>query len=228
MDEIAAGAANPKIGRAPLKLAQVGCLVPLFFLVLALLTPLAWRRLVYWGHGRHIYTVEDAPAHPTAIVFGAAVYGNGRLSTVLRDRMDTAVELYHSGKVRKLLVSGDSVDDFYDEAGAMYDYAVSQGVSQGDIQIDHAGQRTYDTCYRAQSVFELDQAILVTQQFHLSRALFTCRSLGIEASGVAADRRPYRAARWYELRETAATFNALFDVIRRQPPPSVFEPASIS
>ncbi|MCP4425347.1 MAG: hypothetical protein GY803_12700, partial [Chloroflexi bacterium] len=167
------------------------------------------------------------PTNRVAIVFGAAVYGNERLSPILRDRMETAVTLYHNDKVQKILVSGDNRFENYDEPGAMMAYAIEQGVSPDDIQPDYAGRRTYDTCYRAKSVFQLDSAILVTQQFHLPRALFTCQRLGIDAVGVAADLRPYRDARWYEVRETWATAVALWDIMRQLPAPVLGDPISI-
>jgi SanA protein len=132
--------------------------------------------------------------------------------------MDAAIQLYRQGSVEKLIVSGDGLAADYDEPAAMMSYAVGHGVEPDDILVDRAGRRTYDTCYRAQSLYGVQEAILVTQEFHLSRALFVCERLGIEADGVAADRRAYRAARWYELRETAATIVALSDVIRRREP----------
>lgn len=153
------------------------------------------------------------------MVFGAAVYANGRLSPVLRDRVDTAIDLYKAGKVGRILVSGDNRSANYDEPGAMMAYAIDQGVDPDHITADRAGHRTYDTCYRANHVFDIRNAVLVTQQFHLPRALLTCEGLGVAAVGVIADKRPYRGASWYEIRETGATLVALWDVVRREPPP---------
>lgn len=161
-----------------------------------------------------IYAIDSVENRRVAIVFGAAVYSNGRLSSVLRDRIDTAIILYKSGAVDRLILSGDgsAVSNF--EPQAMRDYALSLDVPNEAITIDENGTRTYNTCYRAWHVYEIDEAILITQDFHLPRALFTCDRLGIEAIGVAADRRPYRAARWYEVRETFATLIALADLVR--------------
>ena len=117
----------------------------------------------------------------------AGVRANGQLSPMLRDRMDAAIRLYQSGTVGKILVSGDNSTVNYNEPGRMYDYAVARGVSPADITRDYAGRRTYDTCYRASAIFGVKEALLVTQRFHLPRALFTCRSFGIDAVGVAAD-----------------------------------------
>lgn len=199
----------------------------MLFLLAIVSFPFVWRKGVQWVYGRSIYTPSTVPADRVAIVFGAAVYENGRLSSVLRDRMETAVVLYQDGKVQKILVSGDNRFAEYDEPGAMMDYAIERGVHPDDIQPDYGGRRTYDTCYRAREIFQLDSAVLVTQRFHLPRALFTCQRLGIEAVGVAADLQPYRAARWYEIRETVATAVALWDTIRQQPAPVLGDPIPI-
>jgi SanA protein len=185
-----------------------------------------WPWLVNRYYSRFIYTPDKVPAQRVAIVFGARVYNDGRLSAMLQDRVETAVQLYRAGKVQKLLLSGDNRFADYDEPGGMRDYALSQGVPAEDIQPDYAGRRTYDTCYRAKTIFQVDAAVLVTQDFHLPRALFICRNLGLEAVGVSADIQPYTAMslRWSEVREFLATIMALVDVIRRQPAPVLGEP----
>ena len=181
-----------------------------------------WPWLVNQYYHRFIYAPGELPPERVAIVFGARIYTDGRLSAMLQDRVETAVQLYQSGKVKKLLMSGDNRFAHYDEPGRMMDYAISRGVPAEDIQPDYAGRRTYDTCYRAKAIFQLESAVLVTQDFHLPRALFTCRNLGIEAAGVSADLRTYHplSIRWSKTREFLATIQALFDVIR-QPPASV-------
>ena len=194
-----------------------GLLVAILLLALFAL-PIVWRAAVKAYYGERIFEPETVSAHGVAIVFGAAVR-NGRLSTVLRDRMDTAIHLYESGLVDKIIVSGDRRSEDYDEPGAMMAYAIQRGVPLSDLQADFAGRRTYDTCYRAHHVLQVESAILITQAFHLPRALFTCNRLGLSSVGVSADQRSYRAERWYEFRETAATAVALVDVIRRQQPP---------
>lgn len=202
-------------------------LLMLILLIFVALSPLLWRSTVKWYYDHAIHPVVESPDKPVAIVFGAAVYWNGRLSSVLRDRMDTAIDLYQTGKVQKLLLSGDNSTTDYNEPDAMMAYAISQGVPAHDIQPDYGGRRTYDTCYRARHIFHVQSAVLVTQQFHLPRAIFTCRRIGIDGTGVAADLRPYRGARWYEIRETAATFVALWDVILARPSPVLGEPIPI-
>lgn len=207
--------------------AFAGVLIGLLALAAGLLW--LWPRWVEGRYGAAIFPVEEVRSARVAIVFGARVYGNGRLSGMLRDRVDTAIDLYKAGKVQKLLLSGDNQFADYNEPGAMMDYAIAQGVPAADIQPDYAGRRTYDTCYRARAIFQVNSAILVTQRFHLPRALFLCDQLGIEAVGVAADRRVYdpRSVAFSETREIPALAAALFDVIRRAPPPVLGEPIPI-
>lgn len=191
----------------------------MLFIILALIAlPVVWRVVVKAYYNERILEPDLVSGNRVAIVFGAAVR-NGRLSTVLRDRMETAIHLYEAGLVEKIIVSGDRRSDLYDEPGTMKAYAIRRGVAASDLLVDIAGRRTYDTCYRARHVFGVDSVVLVTQAFHLPRALFTCERLGLSSVGVAADQRNYRAERWYEFREVAATTVALVDVIRRQQPP---------
>ena len=221
MDEISRANKPITSENSSRKSNSLGCAVTILVLLVILLLPLLWRQLVRQVYTGSIYTQASAPQVDAAIVFGAAVYADGRLSSVLRDRMDTAIDLYTSGKVNRILVSGDNQADHYDEPGAMKAYAVARGVPESAVEPDQAGLRTYDTCYRAREIFGIEQAVLVTQTFHLPRALFTCRGLGLSAIGVSADQRPYRAARWYEVREIAATLRAAWDVVRREPPPLI-------
>lgn len=188
--------------------------------------PFAWKSWVNWRYAPRIYSLDDAPAERIAIVFGARVYNSGRLSAMLADRVDTAVALYHAGKVQKILVSGDNSLVDYDEPGAMMRHAIERGVPPEDIQPDYGGRRTYDTCYRAHEIFRVKSAILVTQAFHLPRALLLCNQLGIDAVGVVADRRTYseRSLTWSESREVPALMLALVDLVRRAPPPVLGEP----
>lgn len=177
----------------------------------------------------HIYTVNTAQRARVAIVFGAGLSRNGTPSPVLRDRVETAVQLYQAGKVEKLLMSGDNRFVNYNEPGAMHDYAINLGVPEDAIVLDYAGRRTYDTCYRARHIFNIDTAILVTQNFHLPRAMITCNNLGVQASGVAAEIRHYRRssyAYWY-LREVPATTVAFWEVWVARPLPVLGKPEPI-
>lgn len=176
-----------------------------------------------------IYSVESAPVSPTAIVFGAGLTRNGAPTRVLRDRVETAAQLYFQGKVEKLLMSGDNQYVDYNEPGAMREYALELGVPDEDIILDYAGRRTYDTCYRAQHIFGVQSALLITQTFHLPRAIFTCNALGIQAVGVSADQNTYnrRSLQYWKLREVVATSQSFIDIFLTHPLPVLGDPQPI-
>lgn len=166
--------------------------------------------------------------HPTrvAVVFGAAVRGE-TVSAILYDRVAAAAELYRAGKVNKLLLSGDNRTIDYNEPGAMRRTALALGVADADITLDYAGRSTYDTCYRAHAIFGLSDAVLVTQRFHLSRAITLCDALGVRATGYASDRRAYLGQWVNELREVAASANAYFELYVTRPLPVLGAPEPI-
>lgn len=174
------------------------------------------------------YDLATAPERDVAVVFGAGVWPDGRLSAILADRVETAVELYRLGKVRKLLMTGDNSHPLYNEPERMREYAVARGVPAEDIVLDYAGRRTYDSCYRAVRIFCVDEAILVTQSYHLDRALFTANALGLDAVGVAADRQEYRFIVRYWWRELLATPVAWWQVMITRPEPILGEPLPIT
>ncbi len=195
----------------------------------AVALPFLWQEWINDRYAAGIYSVENAPSQRVGIVFGARVYPSGRLSGMLRDRVETGVALYQAGKVEKLLMTGDNSRVDYNEPDAMKAHAVSLGVPAADIQVDYGGRRTYDSCYRAQEIFQVSSAILVTQGFHLPRALYLCHQLGLQAVGVASDISRYdpRSVTWSEAREVPALLSALVDVVRRAPPPVLGEPIPI-
>jgi SanA protein len=176
-----------------------------------------------------IYTVNNAPTERVAIVFGAGLTRGGYPTAVLRDRVETAAQLYFAGKVEKLLMSGDNRSDNYNEPGAMSQYALSLGIPADAIVLDYAGRRTYDTCYRAKAIFGLNSALLVTQQFHLPRALFLCNALGIQALGVEANNLHYFPLLLliWNIREQLATVGAFMDVYVSRPIPVLGKPEPI-
>jgi len=175
------------------------------------------------------YTVEEVPAERVAIVFGAGLRRDGSPTAVLRDRVETAAQLYFSGKVEKLLLSGDNRYVDYNEPEAMRQYASSLGVPNEALVLDYAGRRTYDTCYRAKAIFNVQTAILVTQNFHLPRALFTCNALGLKANGVGANNIYYlkRSRLYWHTRELFATIGAFWDIYLTKPLPVLGEPEPI-
>jgi SanA protein len=175
------------------------------------------------------FSSSDVPPAPVAIVFGAGLNRDGSPTPVLRDRVTTAANLYFAGKVQKLLVSGDNRFAYYNEPGAMMQYAVLLGVPEKDIVQDFAGRSTYDTCYRAKYIFGVSNAILVTQEYHLPRALFLCNELGVSASGVPADLRQYPRGPYFYwvLRELPATLAAVWDITVAHPAPVLGSPEPI-
>jgi len=131
--------------------------------------------------------LDDLTTAHVAIVLGAQVKEDGTLSDALADRVEAGIALYQAGKVEKLLMSGDHGQTSYDEVNKMRMYAIDRGVPPEDIFMDHAGFSTYDTMYRARDVFMVKSAIVVTQGYHLPRAVYTARTLGLEAIGFPAD-----------------------------------------
>lgn len=167
------------------------------------------------------YSEEEVPVQRAAIVFGAGLWRDGSPTPILRDRVTTAAHLYLEGKVEKILMSGDNQVVEYNEPYAMRNYALSLGVPEDAIVLDFAGRRTYDTCYRAKAIFGLDEAILVTQSFHLPRALYLCNHLGVDGSGVRANNEVFRkrSLLYWNFRESLATVAALWDVHIGHPVP---------
>lgn len=137
-----------------------------------------------WSTGGTVYDDNSAIGedYPVAIVFGA-----GQNSPILRERVMTGVRLYRTGKVKKLLMSGDNRFVDYNEPRAMQRIALEANVPEQDIVLDYAGRRTYDTCYRAREIFEIERAVLISNGYHLPRVLYTCRQLGMAAVGLRSD-----------------------------------------
>jgi SanA protein len=203
------------------------------WLVLACVLCVTWAFALRWRtvsrYGGRVYS--DARALPAlegprvAIVFGAGVWRGSKPSPVLYDRVATAASLYHAGKARKLLMSGDNRFKNYNEPGVMKETAMRLGVPEEAIVLDFAGRRTYDSCYRAREIFGVRNAVLVTQDFHLERALYLCDALGIDSVGVRADQREYPRGRylWWSLREVPATVAAWGDLNILRPTPVLGE-----
>ncbi len=172
-----------------------------------------------------IYGMLDAvPERGVALVFGAGYWPDGTPSDVMKDRVEAAVELYRSGRVRTVLFSGDNRFPDYNEPAKMREYALGLGLPDGAIVLDYGGRRTYDTCYRARDIFGLREVVLVTQRYHLPRALYICEHLGLDAVGYVADRRPYLYIRTYWLREVPALWLACWQVWVTHPVPLLGDP----
>lgn len=144
------------------------------------------------------------------LVLGARVWDNGSPSGVLEDRLDTGISAYQAGVSDRLLMSGDHGQDDYDEVNAMKDYALEQGIPSENIFMDHAGFSTYESVYRARDIFQVKTVLIVTQEYHLYRALYIARALGLDAYGVAADRSVYSGIVGFEAREILARVKDFF------------------
>lgn len=197
-----------------------------FLAVVGLFAP---RFVMMMSAAPRTFSAADVPQARVAIVFGAGLYRDGSAGPVLSDRVETAVQLYEQGKVEKLLMSGDNRFIEYNEPEAARQYALQRGVPDEDIVLDYAGRRTYDTCYRAKYIFGVGEAILVTQAFHMPRALFLCNWFGVESTGVESDNRYFlkRSRAYWNFRETFAVFQAAWDVLVTKPVPVLGEPIPI-
>ena len=147
-----------------------------------------------------------------AIVFGASVYSTGELSPTLEERVEKAIELYRTNRVDRILVSGDNRHPSYNEPRAMQEYLVTHAVAPKDVIVDYAGRSTYDTCRRAKEIFGLERAVLVTQRYHLSRALYLANELGLDAHGVVTDGEKVRPFGYASVRELGAEVKAFLNL----------------
>jgi SanA protein len=184
--------------------------------LLLLLAVLCAVALVAWvdiSSERYIYTQQGhLEKAQVALVLGASVTSRGTLSPVLKERADLAARLYQSGTVSKILVTGDNGTLEYDEVYPVGKYLLALGIPQEDVFLDFAGFDTYSSMYRARDVFDVTSMLVVSQRFHLSRALFIARSLGLDARGVDASalgERYFASA----VREVPASLKAVFDVL---------------
>jgi len=157
-------------------------------------------------------SVDGLPQAQAVLVLGAAVYRDGQLSAIFYDRASVALEIYRSGKVKKILVSGDHSVGNYDEVNAAKKFFLKNGVAGGDLFVDYAGFDTYSSIYRAKSIFQVGSLIIPTQDFHLPRALFISRSIGVEAVGISSDLRKYNLGFYNVLRENGARVKAFWEV----------------
>jgi SanA protein len=189
---------------------SIGVIVILAGAVVALLIPIGMRIAV----APYLYDSDDLlPTTEVAIVLGASVDGN-EPSPILAARANAAIQLFEDGKVSKILVTGDNATTNYDEVNPVQHYLLAAGIPPQDIFLDHAGFDTYSSMYRAKVVFDATSAVVVTQDFHLPRAVFTARALGINAYGYNAG----TGSVWDYLREIPASAKALWDIATRRVP----------
>lgn len=188
--------------------------------LLAVLVTLGCTQWVRSSAQGHLYDVTSVPAAPVALVLGAQVGDDGQPSAFLAARLEIARQLLQNGTVQAILVSGDHGRWAYDEPGAMQSWLVARGVPADRVILDHAGFDTYDSCARASRIFGVRQAIVVTQSFHLPRAVALCRAKGIDATGVGDDSARFYQRMWLrgEVREYGAAVKAAADVLTDRDP----------
>ncbi|MFJ5231501.1 vancomycin high temperature exclusion protein [Kitasatospora sp. NPDC088391] len=183
------------------------------------LAPSAW---LYLGQSGKVGTVASAPDAPVAVVFGAGLV-DGRPSPYLAHRLDAALELYRAGKVRALLVTGDNGTVEYDETDAMRGYLIERGVPAVRVVGDYAGFDTWDSCTRAHRIFGVDRAVLVSQTFHVRRALALCEAAGIDAYAVGVEEWHDTTWKYGGLREIPGAVKAAANVLLT-PDPALLGP----
>ncbi|MEB3831221.1 SanA/YdcF family protein [Phormidium sp. CCY1219] len=192
------------------------------------LIPVALNYYVYSATQPYRYSDRDrVTPQPIAIVLGAGVWEDGTPTPMLADRIQAAVDLYKRGRVQKILMTGDNSTPHYNEVAAMQNYAEKRGVPVTDITLDYAGFSTYESCYRAKEIFGIQQAILITQRYHLPRAVYTCRQMGVDAIGLGTpDWGVFRndSMRYYILREILAVVKALWEIHITRPRPTFLGP----
>ncbi|MFF4499692.1 vancomycin high temperature exclusion protein [Streptomyces sp. NPDC001401] len=180
---------------------MAGCVVALL--------PVTW---LYLSTADRLRTTADAPRTEVAVVFGAGLW-NGEPSPYLANRLKAAAELYREGRIKVVLVTGDNSRKDYDEPDAMRAYLKKHGVPDGRIVSDYAGFDTWDSCVRAKKIFGVDKAVLISQGFHIRRAVALCRAAGVESYGVGVDAK--HDVTWYYggTREIFAAGKAAVDAV---------------
>lgn len=203
-------------------------IVFLVAVVLALIIAGINLYIIILGQRNFIQTDEISGEYDCAIVPGAKVWSSGTVSYMLRDRLDFAYKLYEQGSVNKILVSGDHGGADYDEVNAMRQYLFDKGAREEDVFMDHAGFDTYSTMYRAKEIFEVKSAIVCTQKYHLFRASYIAKRLGIDIKGVASDVYVSSKLPYFKLREWAARVKAFLEVEITKPTPILGEAIPIT
>jgi len=183
----------------------------------ALGASIGWVRSSAAGY---LYSVDDVPPAPVALVLGAQVYPDGTPSPFLAARLDLAKQLFDAGKVQVLLVSGDNMAPEYNEPDAMRAYLIDAGVPAEKVIADYAGFDTYDSCVRAKRIFGVSKLIMVSQSYHLPRAVATCRALGVDTTGVGDDtsRQYVNAWRRGAIRDQVACVKTVVDLVTKREP----------
>lgn len=173
------------------------------------------------------YTVKKFPKNDVGIIFGAGINGN-QPSKYLKDRLDAGILLYKMKRINKILLSGDNGRDEYDELTVMKNYCYNHGVDTTKIFVDYAGFDTYSTMYRAKHIFKIKKATLISQEYHLNRAIYIGQKLGIKSAGYSANSGEYHGYKYVCFREYGSIFKSFFDVLRNREPRFLGTPININ
>jgi len=201
------------------------------FLCLALLGLIAVVSVNYYVKSstkKHIhYSLKRFPKNDVGIIFGAGIKGN-QPSKFLKDRLDAGILLYKAKRINKILLSGDNGREEYDELTVMKNYCFNHGVDTTKIFIDYAGFDTYSTMYRAKHIFNIRKATLISQEYHLNRAIYIGQKLGIKSIGYSANKGEYLGYKYVTFREYGSVFKSFFDVLRNREPHFLGTPIDIN
>jgi vancomycin permeability regulator SanA len=185
-------------------------LITTVIVILAAGTMAALDQYVEYTGKQTIRTMEAVEPAEVILILGAYVHPSGEVSRMLKDRLDFGLELYQAGKAPKMIVSGDHGSKSYDEVRAMCEYLEAAGVPPEDIFMDHAGFNTYDSMYRMKAIFDVTDAIVVSQKYHVVRAAYIAEKLGIKVQSIASDTYVYEKIAIYRVREIGARIKAVW------------------
>lgn len=211
------------IGKSHRKFIRIGIVIIKYCIILGIIGVIIifiLNQYIIHKYDTNLLTVSEAESLDVdcIMVLGAGVWNDGSPSAMLVDRLNQGIELYKLGSSKRLLMSGDHGRIDYDEVNVMKQYAIDDGIEAYRIFMDHAGFSTYESMVRAKEIFEVKTMIIVTQEYHLYRAVYVANELGIEAYGVSSDLRPYYGQKKRDLREIAARVKDFFYVLVKPDP----------
>jgi SanA protein len=200
----------------------------LYLFILGLISIIAVNVYVKSSTKKYIsHTLKRFPKNDVGIIFGAGINGN-QPSKYLKDRLDAGILLYKAKRINKILLSGDNGRQEYDELTVMKNYCFTHGVDTTKIFIDYAGFDTYSTMYRAKHIFKIKKAALISQEYHLNRAIYIGQKLGIKSVGYSANKGEYLGYKYVTFREYLSIFKSFFDVLRNREPRFLGNPININ
>ncbi|MCD0470965.1 vancomycin high temperature exclusion protein [Flavobacterium sp. JAS] len=200
----------------------------LCLVIIGLVAVLSVNYYITTSTKKHInYSLKKFPKNDVGIIFGAGINGD-QPSKYLKDRLDAGILLYKSKRINKILLSGDNGRDEHDELTVMKNYCFRNGVDTTKIFVDYAGFDTYSTMYRAKHIFKIKKATLISQEYHLNRAIYIGQKLGIKSVGYSANNGEYHGYKYVCFREYLSRFKSFFDVLRNREPRFLGNPIDIN